>query len=847
MKPAGSKKSDVGNNSILAKIAAPLAMVVWAFLLVTPAIADSHRCTPQEQTGWLRWLIPMPKEIAIESAVDVPPGAVHVVVAGPSSDSIGTAADELREALGGKAAAGTAQFTILLGVCDAAGRLGNVSVPDAARLATLPNAEQAYLIRPLGENRLVLASHDLRGVYYAAQTLRQLLERTHEGPRISIPLLSVTDWPDLAERGLWGGSAEHDIVWMAHHKMNLIESHSKLTMTADAHGQATANAQQIDLAQRHALKFVPIITHLNGLAQTGLYTAYPQLRGQGARAAHATHKELVAPCCSEPRFTEVLADWMVALASQRGVTEICVWLSELERQACQCPRCLAAGTSQYALEARCLVNAYRMAQKQQPDFKLRILLTQGSYDTNDKVLAEVPSDVRVIYYDGGRTYDSSRNPMIYPLLEQYVARGGWLGCYPQLTASWRIVCPWSGPQFIRCRMNEFVDKKLQCVCGYATPDSRLYEFNILAAAEWSWNAKGRDEREFAAAWAQRRGLPVDDAAQWAVSLGPVGWDVYGSGVPSPEFLGRASMLIARRWKLEFGKGLLRYFPSPEHIDTDRAVCRKALAIARRLNDPLLISETQTIDTYLRMIGAIATIARLTSEAKIPTYDRRVEIQRALGDLCITSSENVEALQEWEHTCREPAAVDLGGARFADTIEASEKTTAEIARALEKIGIANPLGSYLREEIGRWATEDFDAQAAVTKSFEVTRCMTTAGAYQVGFVYTSGWNGLSINRVSLVTTSHDKPENRTSLSVDAHHGSAAAQNRANIYSVRLERHDPTARYSIVAEIRGTPNKGRPIERQGCNGSVWIKGQRPDDWRSRIEMARPLTDEQLKQRK
>jgi hypothetical protein len=396
-------------------------------------------------------------------------------------------------------------------------------------------------------------------------------------------------------------------------------------------------------------------------------------------------------------------------------------------------------------------------------------------------------------------------------------------------------------------MNEFVDKKLQCLCGYATPNNRLYEFNVLAAAEWSWNAKGRDEREFAAAWAQRRGLPVDEAAQWAVTLGPVGWDVYGSGVPSPEFLGRAAIRIARRWKLEFGKGMLRYFPSPERFDADRVTCRQALALARRLGDPALISETQTIESYVRMVQAVATIARLSGEAKVPAYARRIEIQRALGELCIASSENLDALDQWEQTCSQPTTEHPGGPRFADTLEASEKTTAEIARALEKIGIANPLGPYLREEIGRWVTEDFDAQAAVTKPFEVTRYMTEAGAYRVGFTYTNGWNGLSIKRVSLVAAPKDRPADRTVLSVDAHPGSAAAQNRANTYSVRLERHDPAVRYFIVTEIRGTPSKGRPIERQGCNGSLWIKGQRPDDWRSRVETAQPLTDEQLKRRK
>ena len=146
---------------------------------------------------------------------------------------------------------------------------------------------------------------------------------------------------------------------------------------------------------------------------------------------------------------------------------------------------------------------WEAAKRVKPDLRLRILLTQGSYQSNDQVLAAVPPEVGITYYDGGRTYNSSREPMIYPLLVKYVRADRWLGCYPQLTASWGVVCPWSGPQFIKARMSEFAAKHLQCLCGYAWPSNRFYEFNVTAAAEWSWNVGGRSEREFSLAWATR--------------------------------------------------------------------------------------------------------------------------------------------------------------------------------------------------------------------------------------------------------------------------------------------------------------------------------------------------------
>ena len=822
-------------------------VAIMLALVITEAAGGASTSVPEpEQARWVRWLLPLPKQVSIDRQVELPAAEVKLTVAKAAGGAAQTAADELRSLFKEKAGADCREgrFEILMGVCDSQGNLDGMAIPGAAQLADLPNADQAYLIRPLGETRLVLTAIDERGVYYAGQTLRQLLETGFHDGKVTIPLVSVTDWPDLAERGLWGGSANQDIVWMSQYKMNLVESHVDFGVTDDRRGRAAADQELIDLGRRHALNFVPVITHLNGLGRRGVYTACPELRGQGERAVHPTHTELIAPCCSQPKLVELLVDWMNALAEQEGVSDICAWLGELSNQYCDCAECRKAGVGQYALEARALVKAYRSVLKKHPDLGLRILLTQGSYSSNDKVLAEIPADVGVTYYDGGRTYDSSRDAMIYPLLEEYTAKGGWLGCYPQLTASWRIVCPWSGPQFIKYRMQEFVQKKLKCLCGYATPDNRLYEFNVLAAAEWSWNSGGRDEREFAAAWATRRGIQDPDAAaEWAVTVGPVGWDVYGARIPFSQFFGRATAMVAGRRQPKLGDGMFRYFPSVGRMDEDLTACKKAMAIAESLDEPLLIAETQVIQGYVRMVKAIYAIAEQVSKQKSPSYDQRVAIQRSLGSLSVSGMETVEALEIWEGLCGPGSDVRIGGSRLLDTVDATEKTVAGIARSLEKLGIRNPVGAYLREEIGKWVTEDFDEEIRISKTFDATRYLTVPGDYQVGFKYTSGWNGLSISRVALASAPAEAPENLTEVSVDEHQGSAAVRNRANVYTVSLENRDRAKRYCIQVDIRGTSRQGRPPERQGCNGLVWIKGHMPEAWRTKIEQTMPLTDGEL----
>ena len=103
-------------------------------------------------------------------------------------------------------------------------------------------------------------------------------------------------------------------------------------------------------------------------------------------------------------------------------------------------------------------------------------------------------------------------------------------------------------------MAEFADKGLSSMAGYVAEDmnNSFYDFNLTAAAEWSWNAYGRDEHEFAASWATQNGISNPETfADWAVIIGEVGWNVYGSGVPHGAFYGPAATMIAKREKPVF--------------------------------------------------------------------------------------------------------------------------------------------------------------------------------------------------------------------------------------------------------------------------------------------------------
>lgn len=773
-----------------------------------------------DSQGWLRHLMPLPKEVTFEGTVALAPTEVAIRIV-PSAGDLGEPAGRLlRQALRRTSEPGTPRFTIRLGLCDKGGNIAGVAVGGAEKLGALPNCEQAYVIAPV-ENGLTVAALDDRGLYYGAVTLAQLLPVKFTPERVTLPLVRVLDWPDLSERGGWGGNMGADFEWMSSVKLNLAEVHATLGFAADGSARATFDPDRVEQARQHAFHMVPIIHHIDQLAPKGLFSRHPETRGVGPTARLQGHDYCEVPCSSSPSYQAIMAKWMTDLTQIEGVDTLCVWLSENDLQ-CGCEPCKAVG--EFAAETRLCLKAWQAARQVNPTLKLRLLLTQGSYKTNDKVLAEVPPGVQVSYYDGGRTYDSSREPMIYPLLEDYAKSGRWLGVYPQITPSWRIVCPWSGPQFIKARMTEFVDKRLSNLCAYATPNNRLYDFNVSAAAEWSWNAHGRDEWEFAAAWAARRGVKeVEKAADWAVSLGEVGWDLYGSRIPYTAFFGSVGRAVRDRAKPVLGKGYYRYFPTEQALHQAVTTCERATQLAAELGDPWISAETQVIAGYVTMMERLYGILTLVSRKTPPTEAERESLNRDLMGFAQAGVQVNEGLKAWG-----AASLDTKiGGRLSDTIEITDQTVIQVSQALLPFGVRNPLAPYLVREIGQYHDQDFEEKQAIQRRIEASDCICAPGTYQVKFTHTKGWNALTVQRVALASSPRDRPEQLSEIVFDRHPGTIGYTPKAPLYTLVLPTYDEELRYWLVMDITGVKSSVRPQERRGCNGSITVWKTRDPD--------------------
>jgi hypothetical protein len=678
-------------------------LIVFVIICFNSPLAKG--ISSQEEKQWLRHLIPLPHEVSIKQEVTLNPSEVRITFkknAGEIEKNAARELEELFKARSGIVPAGK-KFEIRIGVKDP-----RVSSKLLERLGKVSHPEQGYIIQPDGGNRLILTGINEKGVYYAVRTIYQLLEQKISKDTVTIPLVTVFDWPDMDERGVWNfPNPEVWIPWMSSLKMNWGNMYVPLgQIKRGEKNTAAVNVKLLHEGRIRSFNYLPEILHLNFLGPFGLFRAYPELAGVGDGAlagryfAHKDGDQHRVPCASNPLLTRIISEWMTDIASQ-GAGETTCWLTERPAQ-CGCVVCSSEG--QFVWEARAFVNAWREVKKTYPDFRIRLFISTTTDQRYQKVLAETPPEVRIercCATTMERVEHQPRDLFVDPLFDRYAGEGRWVATYDiPLNANGKVdtpefKVPQSSAHRIRDYVSQIVDRKWSGAYGMMAwgntpvrqqidpdgirPDKNdmariICGFDIMALAEWSWNLNGRSEEEFAIAWATREGYENPEAVgEWSEIMGPVEFDVYDSDFPVCYSWGKAALMVKNRVQPVLGEGMFRYYSDSEDFDRKIEACEKAIKIAGGFKNPYLANETRVIESYCKLAKNIYLIAEQVSTDDLRSLESQTKLSESLKNLDLAGKENVEAIRNWRGNLGpEPWAY-----RVYDAIKGTETTVKDI--------------------------------------------------------------------------------------------------------------------------------------------------------------------------
>ncbi|MBN1543653.1 hypothetical protein JW992_16035, partial [candidate division KSB1 bacterium] len=701
------------------------------------------------EQAWLERLMPLPQEIRVEDGVWVDASQVDLRLPEPI-----TARDSaLAELLAPLAPGGDLPIRFHLV------KETSIKVQQAWSQAMEGVAfpDQAYCIESnLTEGRvngLQITALTREGLWYGAQTLRRLLQLEDvKDNRLHIPCVWIRDWPDIEWRGQWGWSFIDDLDWMSAHKFNIIEMHSNLGFAADGTPTASFDKSFQAACNRRNIRVVPVVRHLEQLAKTGLFRHHPDVASTPEPGKPLPNDYQPGVCFSRPKTVDLLAGWIEQLLDQPGIDEVNVWLAETEA-GCYCDLC--RDQDPFVLEAKSVCKAFEMARRGRKNVSLNILLSQASYPHNAAILQAIDPGTHVTFYHGQLTYDSSSRPMIDSLLTGFSHSGGWLGVYPQLTASWRTVFPFSAPQLIRARMQEFVQKGLRSFRGYATPRNEYYRPTVAAAAEWGWNSDGRSIADFSRAFGRQQGLTdVQAYSDWVEIIGPVAWKLAGSRTVEGLIFAAGGQVFVdgiilqgavaeKLQNLEYGGWLLSEFHSAEEVAQALADAEKAAALAALKGTPAMQNESEAVVALLNLLRDLKTLSEIGSAGLADS-----EIDRLLRAIDLSAFRIAKAVSRWGQIVH-PVSRSEMHERFRDSVDFSAHM-AEVVRAdVLTRQLPDEWAAYRSQPLGSWDNRLFAAQADTVLILEIDPLKLSPGSFDVICRYDSGMSGVDFQAAELL--------------------------------------------------------------------------------------------------
>lgn len=382
---------------------------------------------------------------------------------------------------------------------------------------------QAYRMKCLiGDNRMLVQGLATEGVYWGMKTLKQLM--TVSKRSIRMPRVMIVDGADMEERGIWTNpfdmrsspyrtraQAEKHfcawIDWMSDHKLNLVEviaiggaglsfKSKKYPMFSSKDAATTQYLMRrvIQYGEEHGVRMIPIVTHTEHLGF--ISKQFPELKALNTTPHHGHSIRLPINYFNNKTGT-ILSDIVGEMVEAFRPRGICFWLAENRLHPLT-----GAGQKQsyFMRETRVFSEAAEHARKTvKPGLECRILLTQGSYPENSRLIHSLPRQVKWIFYSGERygTYTVRPINPINADIAQAAREGYWISlCNPIRGVMARATVF----DILHSNIGHAVRSGLKAVDGmsYAFPADKQ---SLFITAQDTWNYQGRSLDETFLAYA----------------------------------------------------------------------------------------------------------------------------------------------------------------------------------------------------------------------------------------------------------------------------------------------------------------------------------------------------------
>jgi len=391
-----------------------------AFLVVPsqaqslPTCADLH-------------LVPAPRECKTVKSVAIGSSGIRVISERNSEDEF--AGKDLEESLkdlgiaNGKENAGTV-------------RLERLSAERARGLFEKP--EEAYMIEPVGTRELVVRAQTATGLFYGAQTVKQLVRNSGKDTVLLVP--TIRDWPAMPHRGLsddWSRGPipnmeflKREIRTLAAYKYNLFSPYFEHTFAyastpvAAFPGGAMTPEEGRELVEYAAKYHITIIPEQEAFGHLHHVLKFEQYSGLG----ETPHGAVLAP--GDPGSLPQIGEWFSELAKVFPGPYAHIGADETSQ--------LGLGRTHDLVAQQGLGKVYLgflgKIHEQLAPLNKRLLFWGDIAENSPELVGTLPKDMIAVswHYDAKPDFTKNLEPFLKSGLETWVAPGvnNWSRVYP---------------------------------------------------------------------------------------------------------------------------------------------------------------------------------------------------------------------------------------------------------------------------------------------------------------------------------------------------------------------------------------------------------------------------------